>query len=276
MTSYVSFDREYYKKLFNETFKYLDIPICRSIYSRYKNIGPYIDNCINNVFSTIDDKWLVTHSPNGDLSSLFNFYNTLIQENVMCIVNLSSIEDLKKNKTFNYIPDINIKKTLFKYPFNINNNKILIETLSKENNIEHGLDIYTIKVSLYEPVDRDIGITDYNMAISKIIKVFHYKCWIDNSIISIKYLKKLIDITNEYINKTVGKCLVHCSAGIGRSGTFLAAYYIVKNNITEYQQIIDIIINLRKKRMHMVQKEEQFVLLMSLCDYYKKFMTKTI
>jgi len=55
--------------------------------------------------------------------------------------------------------------------------------------------------------------------------------------------------------------VVHCSAGVGRTGTLIALYYAIEKlsqNPKKSIDIFDIVCSLRKKRMAMVQSIEQY------------------
>ena len=59
-----------------------------------------------------------------------------------------------------------------------------------------------------------------------------------------------------------GTILVHCSAGVGRTGTFLAVYKLwldyINPNIKELA-VFPTVLELRRQRCLMVQKKEQYV-----------------
>ena len=54
-----------------------------------------------------------------------------------------------------------------------------------------------------------------------------------------------------------GTILVHCSAGVGRTGTFLAVYKLWLDYINP--NVFPTVLALRKQRCLMVQKKEQYV-----------------
>ena len=64
--------------------------------------------------------------------------------------------------------------------------------------------------------------------------------------------------------------IVHCSAGVGRSGTFIALDYLLDELATgglrdlKTDPVFDVVSRLREQRAHMVQAEPQFVLIYEL------------
>lgn len=77
-------------------------------------------------------------------------------------------------------------------------------------------------------------------------------------------LLKLIELAN--IKNTVANSplIVHCSAGVGRSGTFIALDHLLKEldddvlDSAEGDPIYDLVSKLREQRMYMVQSEAQY------------------
>ena len=56
--------------------------------------------------------------------------------------------------------------------------------------------------------------------------------------------------------------MVHCSAGVGRTGTYIAVFKLwldFKDNNVKKLSIKDTVLELRKQRCLMVQKKEQYV-----------------
>ena len=120
-------------------------------------------------------------------------------------------------------------------------------------------------------------ITEYVYAHS--VDQYHYIGWpdfgapteVDSIIVLAKAVRKLVAE-----NKTNSKIVVHCSAGVGRTGTFIALYHYMKildEMVPEYKRVqqlgdptsvdvsemtIDIfnhVFDLRKQRCEMVSKK---------------------
>ena len=68
----------------------------------------------------------------------------------------------------------------------------------------------------------------------------------------------------------LGTILVHCSAGVGRTGTFLAVYKLwldyINTNIRELS-VFATVLELRKQRCLMVQKKEQYAYIAKCLRY---------
>jgi protein tyrosine phosphatase len=74
-----------------------------------------------------------------------------------------------------------------------------------------------------------------------------------------------------HISKLEGPAIIHCSAGIGRSGTFIACalvkYIRLKKREVNISQIVS---NLRKCRSGMVQTDEQYAFIYKFNEYLNK------
>ncbi|KAK3607688.1 hypothetical protein CHS0354_010677, partial [Potamilus streckersoni] len=94
------------------------------------------------------------------------------------------------------------------------------------------------------------------------LKQFHFTTWPDNSVP--RYATSLVHFLRKVRSTKVpgitsGPMVVHCSAGIGRTGTFLALDYLVDQ--AEQLGSIDVfscVETLRKQRANLVQNVEQY------------------
>ena len=56
--------------------------------------------------------------------------------------------------------------------------------------------------------------------------------------------------------------LVHCSAGVGRTGTFISVYKLINDYFNTKVRKLDVfltVVEMRRQRMKMVQKPSQYV-----------------
>ncbi|XP_062059209.1 receptor-type tyrosine-protein phosphatase beta isoform X2 [Lepus europaeus] len=99
----------------------------------------------------------------------------------------------------------------------------------------------------------------------RLIRHFHYTVWPDHGVPeTTQSLIQFVRTVRDYINRSpgAGPTVVHCSAGVGRTGTFIALDRILqqldsKDSVDIYGAVHD----LRLHRVHMVQTECQYVYL---------------
>lgn len=187
------------------------------------------------------------------LEQLFNNNKEIIN-----IIMLTELKEGKREKCFDYLN--NIENDL---------NEICLKLSINFKEIKK----FQVKKIINENIEeRKFEIILKNNCQRKIIRHFWIRNWqdfsiptkeFDNNLNLIKYLNKIdLDIKPEF------KCkLVHCSAGVGRSGTFIELdwYYnyifLKKIKGEEFNHNIDIfksVLNMRKCRVMMVQRFEQY------------------
>lgn len=99
----------------------------------------------------------------------------------------------------------------------------------------------------------------------RLLRHFHYTVWPDHGVPeTTQSLIQFVRTVRDYINRSpgAGPTVVHCSAGVGRTGTFVALDRILqqldsKDSVDIYGAVHD----LRLHRVHMVQTECQYVYL---------------
>ena len=77
-----------------------------------------------------------------------------------------------------------------------------------------------------------------------------------------KILRDLVHKARELNSSEKDPILVHCSAGVGRTGTFIAVFKLVKDYSNSRVKALDFkktVLEMRGCRMKMVQKKEQYV-----------------
>ncbi len=87
---------------------------------------------------------------------------------------------------------------------------------------------------------------------TRLIKHYQYTAWPDFKCPNVKSLLSLMDMAK-------GLNCIHCSAGVGRTGTFLTIDYCldkIKNN--QYFNIFKVIELLRTQRLSLIQSKEQY------------------
>ncbi|XP_053914045.1 receptor-type tyrosine-protein phosphatase beta isoform X3 [Cuculus canorus] len=107
--------------------------------------------------------------------------------------------------------------------------------------------------------------SEEQLDLTRLIRHFHYTVWPDHGVPeTTQSLIQFVRTVRDYINRTpdTGPTVVHCSAGVGRTGTFIALDRILqqldsKDTVDIYAAVHD----LRLHRVHMVQTECQYVYL---------------
>ncbi|XP_067906520.1 receptor-type tyrosine-protein phosphatase beta isoform X2 [Heterodontus francisci] len=100
---------------------------------------------------------------------------------------------------------------------------------------------------------------------ARIVRHFHYTVWPDHGVPeTAQSLIQFVRTVRDYINRTPnsGPTVIHCSAGVGRTGTFIALDRILQQ--LESKDSVDIygtVYDLRLHRVHMVQTECQYAYL---------------
>ena len=163
----------------------------------------------------------------------------------------------------------------------------------KENNIEKcanywdckNLTNFEIRKIQEQALDEDNGlivrkfqlINIYQKNLVKSITQIHLTCWEDHAALSEDYfdkIKTLIEFVDKYRNAK--PVIVHCSAGVGRTGTFISLYNIyheiMQQIFNSNNEIIEIsVFNLVRKikelKMFMVENENQYFFLYLFINY---------
>lgn len=209
-------------------------------YNRYTDIIPYdeyivdVDNYVNASYINIDgskykNKWIASDAPNKE--AVPNFWKLIWNYNVQNIITLTKYESNKAERYFNV------------------------------NEFNKSEEINDITISfINEKRDRDIIITMLELDINgekKNIRHIQLLTWPDRDVISKELLYNLLKLVNSFDNNN--KILVHCSAGIGRTGTFIASYISIYEQRKKH--ILDIVKNMRNCRCMMVQTLNQYKLI---------------
>ncbi|KAL4660246.1 receptor-type tyrosine-protein phosphatase beta isoform X1 [Arapaima gigas] len=100
---------------------------------------------------------------------------------------------------------------------------------------------------------------------TRVVRQFHYTVWPDHGVPeTTQSLVQFVRTVRDYINRTPGSgaTVVHCSAGVGRTGTFIALDRALQQlDVKDTVDIYGIVFDLRLHRSHMVQTECQYAYL---------------
>ncbi|XP_067349544.1 receptor-type tyrosine-protein phosphatase beta-like isoform X3 [Channa argus] len=107
--------------------------------------------------------------------------------------------------------------------------------------------------------------SEEQLSFTRLVRQFHYTVWPDHGVPeTTQSLIQFVRTVRDYVNRTPGSgpTLVHCSAGVGRTGTFIVLDRVLqqldtKDTVDLYGSVFD----LRLHRSHMVQTECQYAYL---------------
>lgn len=96
---------------------------------------------------------------------------------------------------------------------------------------------------------------------SRVVRHFHFTTWPDFGVPNPpQTLVRFVRAFRERVPPDQRPIVVHCSAGVGRSGTFIALDRILQSiNTTDTVDIFGIVWQMRKERVWMVQTEQQYI-----------------
>ncbi|XP_012279884.1 tyrosine-protein phosphatase 10D isoform X2 [Orussus abietinus] len=110
----------------------------------------------------------------------------------------------------------------------------------------------------------DWSITEFMLCrgdVKRVIQHFHFTTWPDFGVPSPpQTLARFVRAFRERVRPDQRPIVVHCSAGVGRSGTFITLDRILQEIlVSDYVDIFGIVCTMRKERVWMVQTEQQYI-----------------
>ena len=226
---------------------------------RYQLVLPYKDNkvILDSSKNFINASWI--HMPykyyfiatQGPLPhTIEDFWTMCYERKVAVIVMLCNLKENNSEKCADY--------------WNVKDLKNFEITILKEDKYEE-IYIRTFQVNNKELKD--------NVIITQI----HLTSWEDHNVLKEEYFNKIIKIIKKLDEiKKHKNAVIHCSAGVGRTGTFICLYNlyheIMKQIVLENdKEIIFCVFNLVRKikemRMFSVENVNQYILLYHFANY---------
>uniref|UniRef100_A0A3B3RB05 protein-tyrosine-phosphatase n=1 Tax=Paramormyrops kingsleyae TaxID=1676925 RepID=A0A3B3RB05_9TELE len=123
----------------------------------------------------------------------------------------------------------------------------------------------TSSIVLEDWTIRDFDVKNVKTAEIRSVRQFHFTAWPDHGVPqTTELLINFRHLVREHMDQYSRNCptVVHCSAGVGRTGTFIAIDRLIYQ--IERESIVDVFGTIHDMRMHrplMVQTEEQYVFL---------------
>uniref|UniRef100_A0A8W8M345 protein-tyrosine-phosphatase n=1 Tax=Magallana gigas TaxID=29159 RepID=A0A8W8M345_MAGGI len=219
--------------------------------NRYKGIYPYDHNCVKLTRDDDDTKGYVNASyihgygkekayiaAQGPFNprTLEDFWGVFWQNDCTRIVMLTNLYEGNKMKCLKYWPDTEL---------NIGPYTIELD----------GMDVFESYTVRYLTVK-------YQEEVKKVTQ-FHFTAWPDKSVPEdVTSLISFRNLVRSGLTSSDGPIVVHCSAGIGRTGTFIAIDYLLEEgNVEQTVDVKGYVISLRHQRGKSIQTYEQYVFL---------------
>nr|CDS20778.1 Receptor type tyrosine protein phosphatase O [Echinococcus granulosus] len=123
-------------------------------------------------------------------------------------------------------------------------------------------------------IRRELKIHPSSEASPWTVTQFHFTDWVDNSVPNVESFYNLVVMQNDFLathpmGVECGPTIVHCSAGVGRTGTFMAARFLLDRLRTNPQNvdIVGTVLAMRKWRANLVQVWSQLQFLYNFIDF---------
>ena len=184
----------------------------RVVLKTYPQLGPESDY-INADHVNLPNEphgYILTQAPKAE--TINDFWRMVWEQQASIIVMLTDFVENGRRKAVQYWPDVEAVYGMLKVKLKI-----------KEPVLDTGIEMRVFDVSHIV----DGGFIECTH--------FHYKTWPDHHALSEKDdMKKYVELLHQYRrmrnSQPVGhKSIIHCSAGVGRSGTFLASDYLLRD-----------------------------------------------
>ncbi|XP_048236958.1 multiple epidermal growth factor-like domains protein 6 [Haliotis rufescens] len=223
--------------------------------NRYRNILPY-DHCrvklgpVHNIPGSdyINANYIhgygrprafvATQGPYGDV--VWDFWRMIWETETSKIVMLTNFVENRKAKCEKYWPD-------FGHPGS-NYDDVHVQCVAEEEMMD-----YTVRTF---SIHRDEEPT-------RTLKHYHFTAWPDKGVPEdVGMLVEFHRLVKNAPSRSKGPVVVHCSAGIGRTGTWIALDYLIGQAKAEgVVDVYECIVRLRHQRMDLIQTEAQYIFL---------------
>ena len=226
------------------------------------NNDDYINaSYINGPFISTTDKNMFIATQGPLKNTIYNFWEMIYNKKINLIIMLTKSNEDGKNKSEIYWPENDNDLII-----NKNDNQFIISLIETSIIIKDCL------------IKRKLKINN-NKNNSLIITQFQFISWPDHHVpIEDENTCKIIEILINNINNNFVEnnynipILIHCSAGVGRTGTFIALYNIVRclkklKEIGEkpFINVFNVVRKLREERYSMVTDKQQYKFIYKYC-----------
>ncbi|KAL0115691.1 hypothetical protein PUN28_010907 [Cardiocondyla obscurior] len=225
------------------------------ILNRYRDVAPYdhtriilkrgVCDYIHANLVQVDHaerQYILTQGPLPNTVS--HFWLMVWEQNSRAVLMLNKVIEKNQIKCHQYFPLEDVTPTLIFDDVNIK-----VDYVSKKETSDY--------------TTRTLRITDLESNDSREILHFHYTTWPDFGVPQrpTAFLRFLVDVRKSgALDQNVGPPIVHCSAGIGRSGTFClvdACLVLIEKYGLNALDVRHELLEMRRSRMGLIQTPEQ-------------------
>uniref|UniRef100_A0A3Q2YHM6 protein-tyrosine-phosphatase n=1 Tax=Hippocampus comes TaxID=109280 RepID=A0A3Q2YHM6_HIPCM len=213
--------------------------------NRYPNILPYDHSRVHNC---LIKKFIAAQGPK--LETVADFWRMIWEQKTATIVMLTNLKERKEDKCFQYWPE----KGCWMY----GNIRVAMEDVTV-------LVDYTVRKFCLQYQDSD------GPRAPCLVTQLHFTSWPDfgvpfSPIGMLKFLKKVKAVNPPY----AGPIVVHCSAGVGRTGTFIVIDSMIDMMHTEQRvDVFGFVSRIREQRCQLIQTDMQYSFIyQALLEYY--------
>ncbi|XP_069161945.1 receptor-type tyrosine-protein phosphatase H-like isoform X5 [Procambarus clarkii] len=231
--------------------------------NRFKNIFPYDNARVNlsvlekpgsdyinaSYMKDIDQKQFFIAAQGPMPSTTADFWRMVWEQRVYVIVMLTNLLEKGRDKCAQYWPRVS-------EPF-ITAGKFTIRNHNEESRVNHAIRL--LEVSLGNQ--------------KRLVKQYHFTGWPDfGAPDNVNYLLDFMAEVRRTMPTNGEHLLVHCSAGVGRTGTFITLWNLMdgvdSNRIGDVINIKQMVLDMRQYRPHMVQALDQYLYLFKCIATY--------
>ncbi|CAG9858186.1 unnamed protein product [Phyllotreta striolata] len=223
--------------------------------NRYSNISPYDDTRVKLLIDEDDEigsdyinasyikgysgtpEYIATQGPLS--TTCRDFWKMVIQENVSIIVMVAQFVENNKDKCYKYFPKNH-------------ENLIVSDDMEIRCSTELHFGTYLVRNLQIRKDCQQVAVTH-----------MQFLEWPDFNVpTGTEHMLQFIYKMRERLKLESGLVIVHCSAGVGRTGTLIAADMLLQNADAGKQlDVFDTVMGLRQQRTCMVQTLEQYIYL---------------
>ncbi|KAF7988645.1 hypothetical protein HCN44_001218 [Aphidius gifuensis] len=224
--------------------------------NRYRDVAPYdhsrivlkkgSSDYINANLVSVEGanrRYILSQGPLSNTAG--HFWQMVWEQETQAILMLNKVIENKQIKCHQYWPTEDQTNQLMIFR-DVN---LEVEYVSKKNSTDY--------------TTRTLRLTDMDTKESREILHFHYTTWPDFGVPQspTSFLRFLVDVRSSgALDQNVGPPIVHCSAGIGRSGTFClvdSCLVMIEKNGLNSVNVRDVLLEMRCSRMGLIQTPDQ-------------------